>query len=283
MPEKDSRISFQITVETRILVILWPLKGQKWAMVVQNLFISEHWLVFQIMLGNHHFKSFFWPLECQDWAKVAPKQHPKNTHSTSVYTKFEVNWVKTSWDNARKPRTHGRTDAQHSYAPTDEVGRDNDWHQLINSRWCRWSGAQPSDQPAPHSVRHSTWMDGTSTSYGALMEYIHDDVIKWKHFPRNWPFARGIHRSTVDSPHKGQWRGALMFSLISAWTNGWANIRDAGDLRRHCAHYEVTVMFLKPHSSILKERHLRPLDMFYWSLIYVHFVISINKSFIGPL
>ena len=23
----------------------------------------------------------------------------------------------------------------------------------------------------------------------------HDDVIKWKHFPRNWPFVRGIHRS----------------------------------------------------------------------------------------
>ena len=40
----------------------------------------------------------------------------------------------------------------------------------------------------------------------------HDDVIKWKHFPRNWPFVLGIHRSPVNSPHKGQWRGALMFS-----------------------------------------------------------------------
>ena len=39
----------------------------------------------------------------------------------------------------------------------------------------------------------------------------HDDVIKWKHFPRNWPFVRGIHRSPVTSPHKGQWRRALMF------------------------------------------------------------------------
>ena len=43
----------------------------------------------------------------------------------------------------------------------------------------------------------------------------HDDVIKWKHFPRYWPFVRGIPRSPVNSPHKGQWRGALMFSLIS--------------------------------------------------------------------
>ena len=40
----------------------------------------------------------------------------------------------------------------------------------------------------------------------------------------------------------GPWRGALMFSLICAWTNGWANYQDAGDLRRHHTHYDVTVM-----------------------------------------
>ena len=48
----------------------------------------------------------------------------------------------------------------------------------------------------------------------------HDDVIKWRHFPRCWPFVRGIHRSPVNSPHKGQWRWALMFSLICVWING---------------------------------------------------------------
>ena len=42
---------------------------------------------------------------------------------------------------------------------------------------------------------------------------LHEDVIKWKHFPRYWPFVRGIHRSPANSPHKGQWRGALMFSI----------------------------------------------------------------------
>ena len=73
---------------------------------------------------------------------------------------------------------------------------------------------------------------------------IHDDVIKWKHFPRNWPFVRGIHRSPVNSPHKGQWRGALMFSLICARINGWVNTGDAGDLRRHRIHNDVIVMFL---------------------------------------
>ena len=49
--------------------------------------------------------------------------------------------------------------------------------------------------------------------------------------------------SAVDSPHKDQWREALMFSLICAWTNGWVNNCDAGDLRRHPAHYDVIVMY----------------------------------------
>ena len=53
---------------------------------------------------------------------------------------------------------------------------------------------------------------------GFNMQRHHNDVIKWKHFQRYWPFVRGIHRSSVNSPHKGQWRGALIFSLISAWT-----------------------------------------------------------------
>ena len=70
----------------------------------------------------------------------------------------------------------------------------------------------------------------------------HDDVIKWKHFPRYWPFVRGIHRSPVNSPHTGQWPGALMFSLICTRITGWVNNGEAGDSRRHRAHYDVTVM-----------------------------------------
>ena len=71
---------------------------------------------------------------------------------------------------------------------------------------------------------------------------VHDDVIKWKHFPHYWPFVWGTHRSPVNSPHKGQWRGALMFSLICVWINGWVNSHEAGDLRRYHAHYDVIVM-----------------------------------------
>ena len=70
----------------------------------------------------------------------------------------------------------------------------------------------------------------------------HDDVIKWKHFPRYWPFVRGTHRSPVNSQHKGQWRGALMFNLICARINGWVNNCEASDLRRNRAHHDVIVM-----------------------------------------
>ena len=62
----------------------------------------------------------------------------------------------------------------------------------------------------------------------------HDNVIKWKHFPRYWPFVRGIHRSPVNPPRKGQWCGPLMLSLIYAWINWW--------FESHRAHNDVTVM-----------------------------------------
>ena len=70
---------------------------------------------------------------------------------------------------------------------------------------------------------------------------LHDDVIKWKHIPRYWTFVQAICWSPVNSPHEGQWRWALMFSLICARINGWVNNREAGDLRRHRAHYDVIV------------------------------------------
>ena len=75
-----------------------------------------------------------------------------------------------------------------------------------------------------------------------VMTVLYDYVIKWKHFPRYWPFVRRIHRSPVNSPNKCQWRGTLMFSLIYAWLKGWVNNGEAGDLRRHRAHYDVIVM-----------------------------------------
>ena len=80
------------------------------------------------------------------------------------------------------------------------------------------------------------------TLKSAQKSHTHDDVIKWRRSPRYWPFVRGIHRSPVNTPHKGQWRGTLMFSLICAWINGWINNHEAGDLRRHRGHCDVIVM-----------------------------------------
>ena len=62
----------------------------------------------------------------------------------------------------------------------------------------------------------------------------HNEVTKWKHS------VSGIHRSPLEFPQAKP--KALLFSLIRAGTNGWANNRKAGDLRPHRAHYDVTVM-----------------------------------------
>ena len=90
-------------------------------------------------------------------------------------------------------------------------------------------------------------MIGREGSFFLPYQQPHDDVIKWKHFPCYWPFVRGTHRSSVNSHHKGQWRGPLMFSSICAWINGWVNKGEAGDLRRHRAHYIVIVMRRSSH------------------------------------
>ena len=61
-------------------------------------------------------------------------------------------------------------------------------------------------------------------------------------FPPLLALYAGIHQSPMISPHKGQWRGALMFSLICTWANGRANNQNTSDLRRHCTHHDATVM-----------------------------------------
>ena len=82
------------------------------------------------------------------------------------------------------------------------------------------------------------------------MHLFHDIVIKWNNFPRNWPFVRKIHWSTVNSPLKGQWRGVLMFSLICVWINGWVNDPEADDLRRYRVNYDVIVMLIDTQMKV---------------------------------
>ena len=64
-------------------------------------------------------------------------------------------------------------------------------------------------------IRHvSPNFGGSDTCQIRWSKESHHDVVRWKHFPRYWPFVRGLHRSPANSPHKGQWRGALIFFYL---------------------------------------------------------------------
>ena len=104
-------------------------------------------------------------------------------------------------------------------------------------------------------------VQATDFSYFDSTYWVREECLKWKHWYHNhlfwieigvWSMAWWRHQMETfsallalcagNSPVKGQWCGALMFPLICAWINGWVNNREAGDLIRHRAHYDVTVM-----------------------------------------
>ena len=84
----------------------------------------------------------------------------------------------------------------------------------------------------------------------------------WRHqvglFSALLALCAGNSSVPVNSPHKGQWRGALMFSLICAWINDWVNNREAGDFRHHRGHYDVIVLIFvcivlnRSHNVLIK-------------------------------
>ena len=104
----------------------------------------------------------------------------------------------------------------------------------------------------PSSALRSVWVKfvGWRHMHNLPLLITHDDIIKWKHFLRYWPFVWGIHWSPVNSPQKGQWHGTLMFSLVCAWINGWVNNPEAGDLRCYVVNYDVTVMCILRLSDV---------------------------------
>ena len=101
----------------------------------------------------------------------------------------------------------------------------------------------PTNQVNPGGIWQciAVLLDTPYVSYVCKVQ-SRDDFIKRIFFSRYWHFVRGIHRPPVNSPHKGQWRGALVFSLIWTSINRWVNNCEPGDLRRHRANYEVSVM-----------------------------------------
>ena len=145
------------------------------------------------------------------------------------------------------------------WTPWSFLGRWRWWVATMGHSPRMRSGGSGDEGSLPNSFRWEFILFIKTHFYGgALISYIyiscfHDDVIKWKHVPRHWLVfvrgihrrLRGIHRSSVNSPHTDQWSGALTFSLICAWTGNWVKIQDAGDLRRYRAHYDVTVMWCR--------------------------------------
>ena len=111
-------------------------------------------------------------------------------------------------------------------------------------RWTYWTNWQTLNMKLWIHKTHP-YIDLKGELKDVFCGDFHDDVIKLKPFPRYWPFMQGIHRSPANSPHKGQWRGTFMFSLIFARINRWVNTGEAGDLRRYRAHYDVIVMWRK--------------------------------------
>ena len=104
----------------------------------------------------------------------------------------------------------------------------------VESKICK---KNPQKTNKKTNTEHSS-IDHDDTNYG----WLHETSSNGNIFSRYWPFVRGIHRSLANSPHKGQWRGALIFSLICVWINGRVINDDAGDLRRYRAHYDIIAM-----------------------------------------
>ena len=146
----------------------------------------------------------------------------------------------------------------------------NATHIKSEKIWCVGS-LQDDDHILP--MKRCVW----SHEVDDIIKCTHNDVIKRKHFLCYWPFVQEIHQSLVNSPHKGLWCEALMFSLICAWINCWVNNQDTGDLRCHHTHYDVIVMDKiqqdhSPHYQLpVQWSHLQSLrhecSREYWALI----------------
>ena len=122
-------------------------------------------------------------------------------------------------------------------------GTDQRKHQ---SSTCLCAGNSPLTgefpaQKASNAENVSIWWrhHGGVAGWPSTMLTISDGQI-WKHFPRSWSFVLVIHWWPVNSPHKGQWRGALMFYVIGGQINGWVKNCEAGNLKRQFAGHSLT-------------------------------------------
>ena len=171
-----------------------------------------------------------------------------NACSTACLTK---EWYEMSTLHGRNPQANDGFPPQrvsntmpwrHHALPV----RTGVWRTNAGDGWCTGTGG--TDVTTGKWNENFVVMSRVSLDW-AIRRIIHDDVIKWKHFPRYWSFVRGIHLSLVNFPHKGQWRGALVFSSIclnkrlSKQSWGWWFETPSRPLWRHCNALEVSKLW----------------------------------------
>ena len=114
-----------------------------------------------------------------------------------------------------------------------------------------------------------------SVKLSHILLNTHDDVIIWKHFEHYWPFVQGIHQSTENSPPKGQWHGALMFSLICAWTNSW--------IKNRCWWFHMPSCSLWCHCNVTCYRILRDLNSHFELFLNTYELLNLRALKFSPV
>ena len=112
--------------------------------------------------------------------------------------------------------------------------------EKISTSWVKISFGRLSYIAQSLWVRFLSYFFTSPENECAACKQAMFERASWRHQMET--FSALLALCAGNSPHKGQWRGALMFSLICASINDWVNNREAGDLRPHRALYDVTVM-----------------------------------------
>ena len=128
--------------------------------------------------------------------------------------------------------------------------------------------------------RHCTYEILVMYVYSALCMFTSKSIVSSS--------SNGKYEVLADSPQKGQWRGPLVFVclfFICAWTNGWANNGNAGDWRRHSAHYDFIVMMGKFCCHTIRNCHVNFIYVMVsiqaiWLFFNCLFTLTTKKTYI---
>ena len=134
------------------------------------------------------------------------------------------------------------------HSPRMSSGESGDERSLPNSIECEFVLFIKTHFYGGHSLHISCRITHLLHLYFLFLWWLHQMETcsaSLAFFAGNSPVTAGNSPVTGEFPSHRQWRGALVFSLIYAWKNGWVHHQDAGDLRRHCAHNDVKVMWCR--------------------------------------